>query len=84
MLSLTTIMSFLIPAVVVLLILKLIALPIKLIIGFLINMILGGLLLYGLSFLGIITVELTWWMIAIVGVVGIPGAIFVALLSFFI
>lgn len=84
MITLTTLLSFLIPAIVVLLVLKLIALPFKLIIGFLINMILGGLLLYGLASFGIIVVNLSWWMIAIVGIVGIPGAIFVALLTLFI
>lgn len=84
MITLTTLLSFLIPAVVVLLVLKLIALPFKLIISFLINMVLGGLLLYGLAHFGIVTVSLTWWMTAIVGILGIPGAILVVILSFFI
>lgn len=80
MLTLSTIVSFLIPALVVLLVLKLIALPFKIIIKVLINMVLGGLLLFGLGFLGIITVTLTWWMAAIVGILGIPGAIIVAII----
>lgn len=82
MFNLATAMSFLIPALVVVLILKLIALPFKILIKVIINMILGGLLLFGLGTLGIITVTLTWWMAAIVGVLGIPGAIIVAILSF--
>lgn len=80
MLSLSTIISFLIPALVVLLVLKLIALPFKIIIKVLINMVLGGLILFGLGALGIITVTLTWWMAAIVGILGIPGAIIVAII----
>ena len=82
MLTLSTLVSFLIPALVVLLVLKLIALPFKIIIKVLINMLLGGLLLFGLGALGIITVTLTWWMAAIVGILGIPGAIIVAILAF--
>lgn len=83
MLTLTTITSFLVPALVVLLILKLIALPIKIIIRVLINMVLGGIILYFLSTFGIISVSLTWWMVAIVGVLGVPGAIIVTIISFF-
>lgn len=82
MFTLATAMSFLIPALVVLLVLKLIALPFKILIKVIINVILGGLLLFGLGTLGIITVTLTWWMAAIVGILGIPGAIIVAILSF--
>ncbi len=82
MFTLATAMSFLIPALVVVLVLKLIALPFKILIKVIINMILGGLLLFGLGTLGIITVTLTWWMAAIVGILGIPGAIIVAILSF--
>lgn len=77
-----SIFSFLIPAMVVLFILKLIALPFKIIIKVLINIVLGGVLLFGLCTLGIITITLTWWMIAIVGVFGLAGAIVVAILSF--
>lgn len=84
MITLSSIISFLIPLVVILLVLKLIALPIKIIISVLVNIILGGIILFLLSSLGIVTVALTWWMVAIVGVLGVPGAIIVALLSIFI
>ena len=79
---LSTILSFLIPAMVVLFILKLIALPFKIIFKVLINTILGGALLFILCTLGIITITLTWWMIALVGVFGLAGAVVVAILSF--
>ena len=82
MFTLSTIISFLIPAMVVLFILKLIALPFKIIFKVLINMLLGGVLLFVLCTLGIITITLTWWMIALVGVFGLAGAIVVAILSF--
>lgn len=82
MLSIDVLMSYLIPAIMVLVVLKLLSLPVKLIIRVLINLILGGLILVGLSALGIITVSLTWWMTAIVGVLGVPGAIIVAVINF--
>lgn len=82
MFTLATLTSFLIPALVLILILKLIALPFKIIFKVLINVILGGVVLFGLGTLGIITVTLTWWMAAIVGILGIPGAIIVAIISF--
>ena len=81
MISLSSIISFLIPLVIVFFVLKIIALPIKIIVSVLVNIVLGGLILFGLSFFGIVTVTLTWWMIAIVGILGIPGAIIVAVLS---
>lgn len=84
MFTLATLTSFLIPALVVILILKLIALPFKIIFKVLINVILGGIILFGLGALGIFTVTLTWWMAAIVGILGIPGAIIVAIISFII
>ena len=83
MISLSSIISFLIPLCVVLLVLKLISIPLKLIVSILVNILLGGLILFGLSALGIVTVALTWWMIAIVGILGIPGAIIVAVWALF-
>lgn len=62
-------------------VLKLIALPMKLITRFIINSIVGIAILYMLSFFGIKLV-LAWWGYLIVGVCGIPGLIFVAILSF--
>ena len=76
--SLSSILAFLVPALVVLLILKLIALPFKIIIRVAINVILGGILLFVLTTAGIISVTLTWWMLALVGLLEIPGAIIVA------
>ncbi len=84
MISLTAIISFLIPVAILMLILKLIALPIKIIIHLLINVILGGIILFALSAAGIVTVALTWWMAAIVGFLGVPGAIIVAILAIFV
>ena len=83
MISLSAIISFLIPLCIVLLVLKLISIPIKLIISILVNILLGGLILFGLSVLGIVTVTLTWWMIALVGILGIPGACLLIILKIF-
>ena len=82
MITISSLIFYLIPLAVVLLVLKLIALPIKIILRVLINAILGGLILFALSFFGIITVSLTWWMAAMVGILGVPGAIIVAVLCF--
>ncbi len=76
--------SYLIPAFIVVMILKSLSISLKIIIRVIINLILGALILVGLSSLGIITVSLTWWMTAIVGILGVPGAIIVAIISFFI
>lgn len=76
-----SLVSFIIPALVVLLVLKLIALPFKILIKVGINIFLGGLIIFGLSLIGI-TITLTWWMAAIVGILGIPGAIIAIILSF--
>jgi len=84
MITLESIISFLIVAAIIIVILKLIALPFKILIKVIINSILGGALLFALSYFGIITIKLTWWMSVIVGILGIPGAIVVVLLSLFI
>ncbi len=62
-------------------VLKLIALPMKLITKFIINSFVGIAILYMISFFGIKLV-LAWWGYLIVGLCGIPGLIFVAILSF--
>ena len=63
------------------LVLKILALPMKLITKFIINAIIGGVIIYGLSFLGI-GIVINWITGLIVGFLGIPGVIIVAILQF--
>ncbi len=79
-------LSFVISVAILVLILKIIALPIKIIIRLLANSILGLALIWALGGLGIITLTiaaLSWVSLAIIGFFGIPGAILVIILSIF-
>ena len=77
----STILSFVITFAVVIIVLKLIALPIKIIGRLAINAIIGGIILLLLAKIGI-AIMITWWMAALVAVLGIPGVIIVVILSF--
>ena len=63
--------------------LKLISLPMKIIGRLVINSILGFALIVILGLLGI-TLTLTWWGYLVIGLFGIPGVIFIVLLSMFL
>lgn len=72
------IIGFILTAMVVLIILKILLLPVKLIIKFGVNILVGGILLGICSALGI-GIVLYWWTIALTAVLGIPG-FFIALI----
>ena len=67
-----SILSFFIGIVVIVAVLKIIALPFKIIIRFIINSIMGGIVLWILAFFGII-VSVNNIMILLTGLFGIPG-----------
>ena len=75
------ILTFVLTFVVAVIALKLIALPIKIIGRLAINAIIGGIILFLLAKIGI-AIMITWWMAALVAVLGIPGVIIVVILSF--
>ena len=75
------ILTFVLTFAVALIALKLIALPIKIIGRLAINAIIGGIILFLLAKIGI-AIMITWWMAALVAVLGIPGVIIVVILSF--
>jgi len=76
-----SLITFLAGVLILFIILKILALPMKLIIKFVINAVIGGIIIYGLSFLGIgIVINLITTLI--VGFLGIPGVIIVAILQF--
>lgn len=75
------ILTFVLTFAVAVIALKLIALPIKIIGRLAINAIIGGIILFLLAKIGI-AIMITWWMAALVAVLGIPGVIIVVILSF--
>ena len=77
------ILSYLIAFVILLAVLKIIAIPFKVAIKFIINSIIGGIILAVLSYFGI-GVVLTWWMVALTGLFGIPGAVISIILAMII
>lgn len=78
-----TIVSFVIGIAILIVVLKLISLPFKLIIKFVINSIVGGLILFGLSAIGV-GIAIYWWTILLTGLLGIPGLVIAIVLSFII
>ena len=76
-------MSFIFAIIGLIIFLKLIALPFKLIIRFVINSIIGGIILWILAFFGIFVV-LNWWTIVLTGLLGVPGLVIAVLITMFI
>ena len=75
------IVTFLIGIVILFVVLKVLSLPFKIIVKFLINALVGGIVLYVLSMFGI-GLTITWVSALLVGALGIPGVIIVAILQF--
>ena len=67
-----SILSYVVAFAVLILVLKIIALPFKIAIKFIINSIIGGMILAICAFFGI-GIVLNWWMIVLTGLFGIPG-----------
>ena len=77
------ILSFLVTIAVLIIVLKLLTLPFKLIIKFVINSIIGGIVIAVLSFFGIM-VTIKWWTIVLTGLLGVPGVVIALIISMFI
>lgn len=77
------IISFFIAIAILIIFLKLISLPFKIIIKFVVNSIVGGIILFGLTYLGI-KITVYWWTIALTGLFGVPGLICAAIIGFLI
>lgn len=75
-----SIVSFIIAIGVLVLVLKLISLPFKIIIKFMVNSIIGGIFLAVLSMLGI-GITITGLMVVLTGLFGIPGTIIAIIIS---
>lgn len=78
-----TILTFILTFCVVIVVLKLISLPLKIIFKLAINILLGGLVLFVLAKIGI-TLVLSWWMIVMVAILGIPAVLIILALNFII
>ena len=85
--SISPVLAFIIGVVLLAIVLKIISFPIKRIIQLVINAIIGGVLLYIINIFGAsigFTLDITWWSALIVGVLGVPGVIIVAIIQFLI
>ena len=85
--SISPVLAFVIGVVLLAVVLKIISFPIKRIIQLVINAIIGGVLLYIINIFGAsigFTLDISWWSALIVGVLGVPGVIIVAIIQFFI
>ena len=79
------ILSFFIAVVVLFVILKLIALPLKIIIKLMINAFVGGAILFLINLVGSrfgLVLDINWITALIVGFLGVPGVIIVLILHF--
>lgn len=74
------ILAYAVPVLVLIVVLKILALPLKLIKRIIINSIVGGIVLFALSYFGIV-VSLAWWGYALTGLFGIPGLIVAVILK---
>lgn len=74
-------LPFVIGVLVLFIILKILSMPMKLIIKFLVNALIGGVVLYVLNLFGV-GIVINWITALIVGFLGIPGVIIVAILQF--
>lgn len=66
------ILSFIIGIALLIIVLKILLLPFKVIIKFVFNSILGGILLAICAFFGI-GIKIYWWTVLLTGLFGVPG-----------
>lgn len=81
----TMILPILIGVGILFVVLKLLALPMKLIIKLVINGIVGGVLIFIINLIGAnfaFAIHLNWITALIVGILGVPGVVIVAILQF--
>ncbi len=81
----TMILPILIGVGILFIVLKLLALPMKLIIKLVINGLVGGLIIFVVNLIGAnfgFMIDLNWITALIVGFLGVPGVVIVAILQF--
>ena len=75
-------LMFFVAIVVLIGILKLLTLPMRIICKFIVNSVIGGIVLYFLAKIGIF-MTITWWSVLLTGILGIPGVVIAVILSMF-
>ena len=80
---LSTIISYLIVIAVLIIFLKIISLPFRIILRFIINSIIGGIILAICSYFGIL-IAVNWWTIVLTGLLGVPGLVIAIIITMFI
>lgn len=81
--TLANLLYFGVALAIMVLILKIISLPFRLIIKFIINSVIGGAILFIVYSLGFISGVATW-MIVLAGLLGAPGAVIAIIVSLFL
>lgn len=79
-------LSFLVALIVLYIVLKIIAAPVKIIIKLMINAFVGGVVLFLINLVGAgfgFALNITWLTSLIVGIFGVPGVVLVILLQIF-
>lgn len=85
--NISIILPFIGALVVLFVVLKILALPLKIIIKLLINGLIGGGIIFLINLIGAnfgFILPLEWWSAILVGILGIPGAIILVLIQLFI
>lgn len=81
----TMILPILVGVAILFVVLKLLALPMKLIIKLVINGLVGGAIIFGINLIGAnfgFAIDLNWITALVVGILGVPGVVIVAILQF--
>lgn len=81
----TMILPILIGVAILFIVLKLLALPMKLIIKLVINGLVGGVIIFVVNLIGAnfgFAIDLNWITALIVGILGVPGVVIVTILQF--
>lgn len=84
--DLSVVLPFLGALLVLYIILKVLALPVKIIIKLLVNGLIGGAIIFAINYIGAgfgFVLPLEWWSAILVGILGIPGAIILILIQLF-
>lgn len=77
------ILTFIIAVAILIIVLKILTFPFRIIIKFVINSIIGALVVFALGFFGI-AITITWWTIGLIGLLGVPGVVIALIISLFL
>ena len=77
-----SIISFLVGIALLVIVLKIISLPFRIIIRFIINSIIGGIILAICAYFGII-INVYWWTVVLTGLFGVPGFVIATIITIF-